>query len=36
LSDDGRTWVLMVQSNDSQAMTDAVLDASRIAFDAKA
>lgn len=34
-SDDGRTWCMMVQSNDADGLTDALLDAWRIAFEVK-
>jgi hypothetical protein len=31
-SDDGRTWCMLVQTNDEQALTEALRDAHRIAF----
>jgi hypothetical protein len=33
---DGRVWVLMVQTNDADSLTNALLDAWRVAFDLKA
>jgi hypothetical protein len=32
VSDDGRVWCMAVQTNDDERLTDAVLDACRVAF----
>ena len=32
VSDDGRVWCMVVQTNDEERLTDAVLDAFRLAF----